>query len=303
MIGDICKVFAPSGAEDEMRKFIEEQISGLFDEIKTDNIGNLIAKSGTGNFCIECSMDSCGIMIVSSKDGKAHFAGVGGINAEYLIGKKILFADGRLGIVRYDGKTPSESKISDLYLEADTDDINVGDFGVVKSGYCETSAKMFANGLGNRIGLAAVIEALKMSPKPENLCVVFSAQKRLGARGIQAFFGANEFDKVVTVDAVPCGSGVKSGNGCALVVADKAGVSDVGFKTELCDLISEKGIRANMTVTDADLCMGHIITSGTGTACVAVGIPVSHKDKNFECVEKSDFLDAVKFLSAMIEGI
>jgi putative aminopeptidase FrvX len=162
---------------------------------------------------------------------------------------------------------------------------------------------MFANGLGNRIGLAVVLETLKSIPKPENLCVVFSAQKRLGARGIQAFFGENSFDRVITVDAVPCGNGIKSGDGCALVVMDKAGVTDTGFRTELETVALKNELKAKVAVTETDLCMGYIITSGTGAACAAVGVPVRHKDKNFECVEKVDFDEAVKFLSAVIADI
>ncbi len=293
MIKDICNVFSPSGSEGKMREYIMERISGKFDEVKADNFGNLIAKSGDGGFCIECSMDSCGIMIVSTEGETAHFSGVGGLNPEYLIGKKILFADGGIGIVRYDGKVASESKFHELYLECDTDKLNTGDFGVVKSGYCETSEKMFANGLGNKIGLAAVLETLNSFEKLENICVLFSSQKRLGARGIQAFFGDNEFDRVITVDGVSA-ENVRT---CAMIAADRSGVCDADFKEDL------KRYTYSFAVTSENLCMANISAVGKGAKCSALAVPVYNKSKNFEAVKKEDFKKCVDILSSIIKDL
>ncbi len=293
MISEICNVFSPSGSEEKMREYIEEKISGIFDEVKSDSFGNLIAKSGNGDFCIECSMDSCGIMIVHIDEGRAHFSGVGGINAEYLIGKKILFSDNSAGIIRYDGKTTADAKMSDLYLECDTENLKIGDFGVVKSGYCETKDKMFANGLGNKIGIAVVLEALTRFDRIDNLCVLFSSQKRLGARGIQAFFGVNEFDRVLTVEAVSD----KNVKECGWVVADLSGVCNADFKAEL------KDITDSVAVTGENLCMGNICAAGKGTKCAALGIPVGNRDKNFECVKKSDYFKGIDILKTVIENL
>ncbi len=293
MINEVYNVFSPSGNEAKMREYIIERISGKFEEIRADQFGNLIAKSGGGDFCIECGMDSSGIMLVSTDEGSAHFAGVGGINAEYLIGKKVLFADDRIGIVRYDGKTPGESKFPELYLECDAKNLKVGDFGVVKSDYCETDDKIFANGLCNKIGLVSVLEALDRFDKIDNLCVLFSSQKRLGARGIQTFFGVEEFDRIVTVDGVSS----ESIKGCTFVVADQSGVCDVGFRDEL------KNYTGVFAVTGENLCIANISASGKGASCVALGVPVYNKDKNFETVKKTDFNRSVELLGSVIKDL
>ena len=105
MIKEICKAIAPSGCEEQVRGLIKSYVKDKFEKIQTDKLGNLICGSASAGLCIECGMDSCGVMVVSIDDEKAYITGVGGINAEYLIGKKILFTDGRFCIVRYDGKT------------------------------------------------------------------------------------------------------------------------------------------------------------------------------------------------------
>ena len=302
MTANICKSFAPAGQEAQMRELIQNQMTAIFDDVQIDVLGNLICKTGdAGRLCVECGMDSCGVMIAAKEDGKAFITGVGAITAEYLIGKKIVFANDVFGIVRYDGKTPSDAKLSDLYLETETDKLGIGEFGVVESDYCESRDKLFANGLGDRIAIAAVVEALKKMPKPENLCVVFSAQKRLEARGIQTFLGVNEFEKVITVDSIGCGNAVKSGRGCSLVVVDKAGVCDRELRTQLENLIKEEKTEAVVTVTDENLYISDISTAGKGTACAAIAIPVENKGKSFECVKKSDFCAAVTLLTKAIE--
>jgi putative aminopeptidase FrvX len=65
---------------------------------------HMIPHETEGMLITFCGLDGCGIMLTSIEEDKVHFAGVGGINAEYLIGKKIIFDDGNIGIVRFDGK-------------------------------------------------------------------------------------------------------------------------------------------------------------------------------------------------------
>ena len=302
MIKELCKTIAPSGCEEQVRGVIKSYVRDKFDSVQTDNLGNLVCGSTDSKICIECGMDSCGVMVVAVDDEKAYITGVGGINAEYLIGKKILFTSGRFGIVRYDGKIASESKMSDLYLVGDTSKLKIGDFGVVKSGYCETDDKMFANGLGNKIGIAVVIEALNGLNDTSNVCVIFSAQKRLGTKGAQAFFENNSFEKIITVDALLCEKGIKSGEGCVVVISDKNFVTDRKFRTQLEEIAKMNNTELIVAVTDANMCMSQMGAAGSGADCAGIAIPTFYRDGNFECVCKKDFEAATEFISAVIKG-
>lgn len=303
MIKELCKVIAPSGCEEQVRGLIKRYVKDKFENIQTDKLGNLICGSTSAQLCIECGMDSCGVMVVAVEDEKAYITGVGGINTEYLIGKKILFNDGRFCIVRYDGKASAESKMSDLYLEGDTDKLTIGEFGVVKSGYCETEDRMFANGLGNKIGIATVIEALNKLEDTSRVCVIFSAQKRLGAKGAQAFFENNGFERVVTVDALLCEKGIKSGKGCVLIASDKNFVCSKEFKNSLVQCAERNNKELTVAVTDKNMCMAQMGAVGKGAECVGIAIPTFCKDVNFECVCKKDFEAAAEFLSAVIKEV
>lgn len=305
MLKDLCNVFAPSGDELEMREYIMDSFKELFNSIETDNIGNLICrKSGKeSSLCIECGLDSCGVMVISKESDKVFFSGVGGVGAAYLAGKKVIFKNGEIGVVRFDGKNIDEAKVTDLYIEMDTKNIGIGDFGVVTGDFFENSMKLFANDISTKIAISAVLQAVSKVNTDRELTVVFSAQRRFAAKGIKAFFGSNDFDKVVTVDGVVCENGIKADGGCAVIAVDSRGVSD----KELCDrveiLAAKNEVKIQTAVTNENLCLEAIVTSGKGTNAVALGIPVSHKGKPFECVLKSDFDATVKLLGTIIEEI
>lgn len=302
MIRNEYEIFAPSGSEQKMTEFVKERLVTKFEKVEVDALGNLICSSGAGGLCIECGMDTCGIMMVEIDKDKSRFAGVGGINAEYLIGKKIEFNNGSFGFVRYDGKNAQESKICDLYLEGDTSGLKIGDFGVVASAFSEDNNKIYGNGIGNRVGLSVVLKALETAEKFKNLTVIFSAQKRTKARGIQAFFAANEFDRVITIDGAECSGAIKSGSGSFLVVADKVGTAPKEFADGISKRVDENGVKLEKAVVSQDFCMGTIATLGKGTACAAIAVPVNHKNKTIESIEKSDIDESVKLMKALING-
>ncbi len=305
MLKELCNIFAPSGDEQKMREYITEHSKTLFDSIETDNIGNLICcKSGRArSLCIECGLDSCGIMVIAKETDKIYFSGVGGVSAAYLAGKKVFFKNGETGVVRFDGKNIDDAKVTDLYIEMDAQNIGIGDFGVVEGGFFENSTKLFANDISTKIEIAAVLKAVGKANTDRGLTVVFSAQRRFAAKGIKAFLGANEFDKVVTVDGVACENGIKADGGCAVIAVDNRGVSDKDLRCKAEELATKNNIKVQTAVTGENLCLEAIATSGKGTNAVAIGIPVSHKGKPYESIMKSDFDKTVKLLSVMIEEL
>lgn len=304
MVKELTEIFAPSGCEARMREYIEKRLSGLGGELKCDNTGNLIFhKSGKGaRVCIECGTDSRGVMAVSTEDGKVCFAGVGGIGAAYLSGKKVEFENGKIGICRYDGENINSAKISDLYIETDGTAAEVGEFGAPLAEYFETENKVFANGLGDRIGLAAVLEALADMSADCDLYVLFSTQKRLGARGIRAYLPTEEFDFIVSADAVKCEKGVKSGDGCVIVAKDKGAVSDPRLCEKLSTAALLRGAKIKTAVTDENLYLGNILNSGAAP-CAVIGIPVTNRGGSMEGAAKDDLKSAAEVLRAFVSEV
>lgn len=294
MIKDLTEIFSPSGYEESITRYIIRQLSEVCDEIKTDNFGNLIAtRQGRGeNLCFECGMDSRGIMVVAKEDEKVYFAAVGDIKPETIVDKEIVFANGGGGKVKCDGENIKDAKISDLYIEMDTSDVNIGDFGVIKADFNEDADSFSAYGLSDRIGVAVVCQAVKKLDKGCGFTILFSAQKRLGGRGIRAFLGANNFDTVITVD----GSKDKCDGGGLLIVKDAKAVAPRELRNKIEDVITNNNLPITPVVSETNFFMETISVSGEGNHCIGIGVPVQGEDKEKQIVKKADFDAVVELL-------
>lgn len=304
MLNKLFDLLSPSGAEEKIRDFIKHTISERFDSVSVDNIGNLVAhKTGSGaKICVECGMDSRGIMLVAAEKNTASFAGVGQLKPSYLINQKIIMSDGTLGIVRCGGEASDSTKLSDLTLEYDNETLKIGDFGIVYPDFAKTETKILANGLSDIIGLAAVIEAITTADIKTDLTVVFSAQKVLGGRGIRSFFGTHSFDKVFTIVGVECKNGTKNGDGCAVIVKDKTAVASIDLKRELEVVSAADSIKTQPCVSDESFYLGSISHTSCGNPCIALGVPILHKNKAFECADICDFDETVRLIRQIIGG-
>ena len=283
-----------------MTEYIKNEFH--FDDAYTDKTGSLIVRRGNGKaLCIECGIDTPGIMAVSSENGEIRFTGFGGISPQILTDRKIIFPSGAWGIVRCSGKCDENTKISDLFAEIEGGSVNIGDFGVLDSEFCETDSRFFSNNLSAKAGLIAALSAIQgPHGSSAGFTAAFTAQKRLGARGIRSFFGNSDFEHVLTIDSVSCGRGVKSGDGCAIIAKDTRCVSDPVFRRKIEDLAEDRGIRHYTAVCDDNLYIENITTAGKGAVCAAVCIPVGCKGQNLEYAAKSDIESAAELIKEII---
>jgi len=296
MIKEILTAFSVSGCEEKVGQLLIESLKDKFDEICIDNLGNVIAKKGVSpKLLIECGMDSSGIMVVDNSDKKLWFSAFGGLKAKDLIGKKIVFENGICGEVRYDGEKCDEAKISDLYIETDSSKISVGDFGMLRHEFTEDSESYFGYGLKYRAGLLAVHQAVRDADG--SFAVLFSAQKRIGGKGIKAFLGANHFDRVITVDAF-CET---QDGGCVIVAKDSTAVASASLRKALEDIAKVQNIDAKTVVCDENFFGSSFLTSGSGADWIGVGVLVKAEEDGKEKLCKKTFEDIVNLLKAAIE--
>ena len=77
-----------SGSENEIRKFISDNVKKYCDELSVDAMGNLIAhKKGSGKkIMFAAHMDEIGIIVTDIDDkGFVRFSSVGGLNLRNLV--------------------------------------------------------------------------------------------------------------------------------------------------------------------------------------------------------------------------
>ena len=106
LIKKLVEAYGPSGFEDGMRDLIRPEIEPYADEISVDAMGNLIAlKKGDGTgkkVMIAAHMDEIGVMVTHiTKEGFLRFTNIGGVYPHTLLGARVQFANGTIGVVSW----------------------------------------------------------------------------------------------------------------------------------------------------------------------------------------------------------
>ncbi len=212
----LCETPGIPGREERVRKLIEKEVKGLFDEVTTDPMGSLICRRGPRGkggknptkVMLLCHMDEIGFY-VSHIDAKGWIwvSPAGGFDARNLFSRRVLLCtdDGDYkGVMNPGGRpihisSPDErTKVPevkqffvDIGLPAEKVKklVSVGDF-VVMDEPCltEMGNKVVSKALDNRVACWLGIESIRKLDKEgdDHACeiyVVFTTQEEVGLRG------------------------------------------------------------------------------------------------------------------------
>ena len=131
LLEQLCLCNGISGDEGNVRNLIINEIKDCADDIKTDNLGNLIVfkkgkKSAKSKLMVSAHMDEVGLMVTDiTSDGYLKFDEVGGIDRRVLPGKRVCVGrnglNGVIGVkpihlTNGDEKT-AVPKMNDMYID------------------------------------------------------------------------------------------------------------------------------------------------------------------------------------------
>ncbi len=220
LLEKLCKAVGVSGDEGEVRRIVMEEVKPFADTVRIDALGNvLVTKNGSAvervRVMLDAHMDEVGFILTNDDgDGLFSFELIGGIDVRSLPGKQVVVGkDKHPGVIgaRPIHLTTSEERQKKIPLEALRIDLGPGGSSLVKVGTTATFAprfqrqgrSIFAKSIDDRVGVAILIELLKNSLPNVDLCLSFSVQEEIGARGAQV--AAYHFDPqiAIAVDATP----------------------------------------------------------------------------------------------------
>ncbi len=191
----------PSGYELSIRSLVQKEIALLVEDVKVDNLGNLIARigvqdSGASKLMLYANMDEVGL-IITHVDGKgfARFAPIGDLNTQALVGSQVQFLNGAHGVIALENQKGGgkEIRVEQLFVDcgaADASDcpVQIGELGVFQTEFCELGSRVAGKALDNRVGVCILIETIRRI-RQEDLCspfelnFVFTTQEQVGSRG------------------------------------------------------------------------------------------------------------------------
>jgi endoglucanase len=197
-----------SGHEAAVRKIIREAIQDHVEEIRVDNLGNLIARKSPATHSTSASsslrvmvaahMDEVGFMVVHiGNDGLLKFRTVGGIDSRIGLSKAVRVGEkgvpGIIGVkplhLLSDTEVKTVLKIEDLVIDIGADSaeaarkhVKPGDYVTFDTHFSPAGDLVKGKAFDDRAG-CVVLTALLKEDYPLELYATFTVQEEIGLRG------------------------------------------------------------------------------------------------------------------------
>ncbi|NLT72927.1 MAG: M42 family metallopeptidase [Chloroflexi bacterium] len=326
MIKRLVEAYGPSGHESTIGAIISEMVRPHVDELHTDALGNIIAlKRGTGSghaIMVASHMDEIGLVVTwVDEKGFLRFAATGGVSPVTLVGGRVRFANGTLGVIGWERWMRPDAgtrrpEMDELYIDVgatsrETCPVGVGDACGFVRPYEEFGTRLVAKSMDDRIACAIAIEVLAgIGSSPHDLYFVFTTQEEVGTRGaLTAAYGI-EPTVGIALDVTMVGDTPKArpmavslGEGPAIKVMDSGMLAHPGVVRWMITTAEAAGIPCQREVllggsTDARA----IQTSRAGVPAGCISIPCRYVHTPSEMVDFGDVEHSVALLKALLTG-
>jgi putative aminopeptidase FrvX len=322
LVKKLTEAYSPSGYEHQIRKLIREEIRGYADEIKTNPLGSLIARkrgSGKGSkVMLAAHMDEIGVMVTHIDDkGFCRFAPIGGVFPLTLLGGRVVFGNGVVGVIGMEekhferGKTPP---LNQFFIDVGARDkaacpVKVGDAAGFLRPFEDLGDRLVAKTMDDRIGCVILIETLhKLRRCAHDVYFVFTVQEEMTLAGAgTSAYGLNP-DVALAVDVTGTGDtpeshhmAVSLGGGPAIKVQDAGMVAHAGVKELMVHRAEQARLPYQLEVLTGgttDAMAIQIVREGIPTGCLSVPCRYIHSPS--EMVDYGDVQNSVKLLLAIL---
>ncbi len=320
LIRKLTECYGPSGNESAVRALILSELPrGV--ETRVDPLGSLIVhRKGSGRrVMLAAHMDEIGIVVTHvDQKGFLRFGSVGGVRALPLLGGRVQFAGGTVGVIGVEkaedaSRVPAMDKFYiDVGARSAADcPVKVGDVACFQRPCEALGNRIVAKAMDDRVGCAILIEALRqLARSPHDLFFAFTVQEELGLRGAgPAAFGV-EPEIAVAVDVTDTGDtpecapmAVSLGAGPAIKIKDGGMLAHVGVKDWLIRAAEAAGIpfqREVLTAGTTDA--GAMQASRAGVPAGCVSVPSRYVHLPSEMVDTDDVAGCVRLLVHALSG-
>ncbi len=334
LIRTLVEAYGPSGFEDEVRELIRPIVEPYADEITVDALGNLIVlKRATGGgerplkVAVAAHMDEIGVMVSHiTEKGFLRFTNIGGVYAHTLLGGRVRFADGTLGVIgsdRLDDRSavhPLNKHFIDVGATSRDDcPVRVGAAAIFDRPFVERGRHLTAKSMDDRIGCVVAIEALRRLGSvahdvahevAHEVYFIFSVQEEVGTRGAEAAANGIGPDVSIALDVTLTGDlpearpmNVSLGAGPAIKVKDSGMIAHPGLVRIMRQRAEEAGIPYQMEVLDGGSTDARAMQiAGPGSVAGCISIPCRYVHTPSETVDAEDVEGAIKLLVALLSG-
>jgi putative aminopeptidase FrvX len=322
LIRTLTEAYGPSGHEEQIREIIRAEVETFADKVRVDALGSLIAlKKGSGEgkqVMLAAHMDEIGL-IVSYVDEKGFLRAqpIGGVDVMTLVGGRVRFADGALGVLAPEDRQEfrKDPQLDKLYIDVgarsqDEAKDRLGQaVGFVRP-FADLGRRVASKALDDRIGCVVLIETLRqLQDSPHDVFFVFSVQEEVGLRGARTSAYGLAPDVGIAVDITISADtpeapklAMKLGAGPCIKVMDSGMLSHPGVKNLLIETAEAHGIPYQLEVLprgSTDAAAIQLAHGGVPAGCVS--IPCRYFHTPSEMVDIEDVENSIKLLIAVLQ--
>jgi endoglucanase len=337
LLKQICEIAGPPGFEKRVRGFVINQVTPLVDEVKVDNLGNVIAiKKGVRNpdgkrVMIAAHMDEIGFIVTHiDENGFLRFHTLGGFDPKTLTAQRVI-VHGKKDLVGVMGSKPIHvmsaeertklPKTTDFFIDLGMSKeevvkwITIGDPVTRDRELIEMGDCVNCKSIDNRVAVFILIETLKQLNNPAyDVYATFTVQEEVGLRGanvaahsINPDFGI-ALDTTIAFDVPGAQAHEKVtelGKGTAIKIMDAMTICDY----RMVEFMKQTAIKEKITWQPEILTAGGTDTAGVqrmgkqGSIAGAISIPTRNLHQVIEMAHKQDIEDSIALLKACLEQI
>lgn len=329
LLKTLCETPGAPGFEHLIREVVSKEVKDHVDELKTDNLGNLLAikraKGGSAkSVMLAAHLDEIGFMVTHIDDeGFIRFHTLGGFDPKTLTAQRVII-HGKEDIIGVLGTKPIHVmsqeernkivKTQDFFIDCGLSKeevesvVSVGDPITRQRDLIEMGNCVNSKSLDNRVSVYVLIEVLKQLEETDvDVYAVFTVQEEVGIRGAQVAahhinpdFGI-AIDTTIAYDlpgAQPYEKVTSLGKGTAIKIMDSSTICDPRMVSYLKATANKHKVSWQPEVLTA----GGTDTAGVqrtgknGSIAGAVSIPTRHLHQVIEMANKNDIADCVNLL-------
>jgi putative aminopeptidase FrvX len=326
---------AVSGYEEKLRKVMEKDFGKHVDEIRTDKVGNLIARKGKGSpkIMIAAHMDKIGLIVKHvNKEGFLHFDKLGGWDDRILPTNKVIIHGSKGPVFGVLGTKPihiqdkeelkkvpkTKEMFIDIGAKSEGDvkkaGICVGDFITIYGSVQRLmGTRVTGQGFDDRIGCLVMIETAKRLRKFKGtVYFVGTIREELGLIGIRSSTYSVNPDALLAIDTNIAGdmpgmnpedSPIKLSEGPALDIKDAISVVSPEVKKWVQETAKKSKIKLQYIVMEGSATDASLAPSiREGVPSGAITVPSRYIHTPVEVADMKDVEDCVKLCVKLVEN-
>jgi endoglucanase len=325
----LCDINGGSGDEKLVREYILSGIKDFCAEIKTDNLGSIIAKkSGKNsgkNILLGAHMDEVSFIITHIEDdGTLSFAPVGGINADVAAARRVT-VNGHTGVIgtkAVHNLTADEKKAAidfkNLKIDIGAADkaeaekfVNLGDRAYFEADFKQFGQnKIVSKAIDDRFGCEILIELIRFDLEFD-CTFAFFAQEEIGCRGAKAADINPDYALIIETTTAADFDGVenekqccKVGGGAVISYMDRGTVYDRDLYALARKTAEEMGIKwQTKTLIAGGNDASAVSLKQSGTKTLAISLPCRYLHTAATVADKSDIECVRKLTKELIIAI